>query len=162
MNQQQGKINWRNLNVNRDRKYEHIVQKLVEDRDSGIFNFNKDLMVFAAMVGHCFNKKLSLSSDKIPITLGTYSSTEDDGFIYLLALMENRNAKCLKDQNIQESIKIFEEYCNGGLDLINDWFQSNPADLMKIETLEKKILDQMYRNDKSNLKINNDDIDADF
>lgn len=162
MNQQQGKINWRNLNVNRDRKYEHIVQKLVEDRDSGIFNFNKDLMVFAAMVGHCFNKKLSLSSDKIPITLGTYSSTEDDGFIYLLALMENRNAKCLKDQNIQESIKIFEEYCNGGLDLINDWFQSNPADLMKIETLEKKILDQMYRNDKSNLKINNDDIDVDF
>ena len=162
MNQQQGKINWRNLNVNRDRKYEHIVQKLVEDRDSGIFNFNKDLMVFAAMVGHCFNKKVSLSSDKIPITLGTYSSTEDDGFIYLLALMENRNAKCLKDQNIQESIKIFEEYCNGGLDLINDWFQSNPADLMKIETLEKKILDQMYRNDKSNLKINNDDIDVDF
>ena len=162
MNQQQGKINWRNLNVNRDRKYEHIVQKLVEDRDSGIFNFNKDLMVFAAMVGHCFNKKLSLSSDKIPITLGTYSSTEDDGFIYLLALLENRNAKCLKDQNIQESIKIFEEYCNGGLDLINDWFQSNPADLMKIETLEKKILDQMYRNDKSNLKINNDDIDVDF
>ena len=103
-----------------------------------------------------------MSSDKIPITLGTYSSTEDDGFIYLLALMENRNAKCLKDQNIQESIKIFEEYCNGGLDLINDWFQSNPADLMKIETLEKKILDQMYRNDKSNLKINNDDIDVDF
>ena len=162
MNQQQGKINWRNLNVNRDRKYEHIVQKLVEDRDSGIFNFNKDLMVFAAMVGHCFNKKISLSSDKIPITLGTYSSTEDDGFIYLLALMENRNAKCLKDQNIQESIKIFEEYCNGGLDLINDWFQSNPGDLMKIETLEQKLLDQILRNEQIESKINNDDIDIDF
>ncbi|OTG78524.1 DNA phosphorothioation-associated protein 4 [Acinetobacter terrae] len=162
MNQSQSKVNWRNLNVNRDRKYEHIVQKLVEDRETGIFNYNKDLMVFAAMIGHCFNKKLPLSSDKIPITLGTYSSTEEDGFIYLLALMENRNAKCLKDQSLQDSIKIFEEYCNGGLDLINDWFQSNPGDLMKIETLEKKLLDQMDRNDKSNLQINNDDIDVDF
>jgi dnd system-associated protein 4 len=155
------KIDWRNRNVYRDRKHEHLVKFLVEDKDTAIFDFNKELMVFAAMVGYCFNVKKHLSSDKIQISLGTYASSEDDGFIYLLALMEQRDAICLKESHIQDSIKFFEEYCNGGLDLINDWFNTSKgrADLLKLDTLEEKLLEQLNINSSLG---SSSDLDVDF
>lgn len=157
------KIEWRNLNVYRERKYEHIIQKLVENKDSAIFKFNKDLMVFAAMVGHYFNKRLPIANytDSISIILGTYASTQDDGFIYLMALMNNKNATCLKDQHLSQSVKIFEEYCNGGLDLINDWFNSNPGDTLKTETIEKKLLEIIAFNEGKAIRSNKD-LDIEF
>ncbi len=158
------KMEWRNVSIYRDRKYEPIVKKLVEDRDSAIFRFNKDLMVFAAMIGHSCNKRLPIDnySDAISIILGTYASTEDDGFIYLMALMDNKNATCLKDQNLLQSVKVFEEYCNGGLDLISDWFNSNPGDTLKTETIEKKLLEMIGFNETNKMHSSNDDLDVDF
>ncbi|MGP5230366.1 hypothetical protein [Psychrobacter celer] len=119
-------------------------------------------MIFAAMIGYAYNKRLSLSGDKISITLGTYYNTEDDGFIYLLALMENKNATCLKDPNLSDSIKIFEDYCNGGLDIIQDWFRSNPTDNSRVETLEAKIWEYMKSQEGLEQGISNDGLDVDF
>lgn len=157
-----GKADWRGFNVNRERKHESLISILVEDPVTSIFRYNKDLMIFAAMIGYAYNKRLPLSSDKISITLGTYHNTEDDGFIYLLALMENKNATCLKDANLSESIKIFEEYCNGGLDIIQDWFRSNPTDNSRVETLEAKIWEYMKSQEDLEQDISNDNLDVDF
>lgn len=157
-----GKADWRGFNVNRERRHENLIHTLVEDKESAIFTFNKDFMIFAAMIGYAYNKRLPLSGDKISITLGTYHNTEDDGFIYLLALMENKNATCLKDSNLSESIKIFEEYCNGGLDIIQDWFRSNPTDNSRVETLEAKIWEYMKSQEDSEQDISNDDLEVDF
>lgn len=134
---------WRNLNVNRDRKHENLVKHLVDNPETSIFNYNKDLMVFAAMLGYNFCIRKPLSTDAIQIVLQTYHNTEDDGYIYLLALLENKNATCLKNENLADSIKIFEEYCNGGLELLQDWFASNPADLNKIDTLHRKVSEHL-------------------
>lgn len=137
---------WRNIQINRDRKHENLVQHLVENPNTAIFNFNKDLMVFAAILGYHYGIKRPLSSDTIQIVLQTYHSTEDDGYIYLLALLENKNATCLKNENLVESKKIFEEYCNGGLELLQDWFDSNPADVEKIDTLQQKVEEHIRQN----------------
>ncbi len=158
------KLNWQKISIYRDRKYEPLINKLVENRDSAIFKYNKELMVFAAMVGHCFNKRLPISnySNAISIILETYASTEDDGFIYLMALMENKNATCLKDQHLLQSVKVFEEYCNGGLDLISDWFNSNPSDTLKTETIESKLLEMIVFNEANAASGNNDHLEVDF
>lgn len=158
------KFEWRTVSIYRDRKYEHIVNKLVYDKDSAIFKHIKDLMVFAAMVGHCFNKRLPVAnySEAISIILGTYANTEHDGFIYLLALMDKKNATCLKDHNLLQSVKVFEEYCNGGLDLINDWFNSNPSDTLKTETIEKKLLEMIDFDEANDVHGSNDDLEIDF
>lgn len=153
---------WRGLNVYRDRRHENLIKTLVEDKDTAIFTYNKDLMVFAAMIGYSYNKKLALSDDKISISLGTYYNSEDDGFIYLLALMENRNATCLKDANLASSIRIYEEYCNGGLDLIQDWFRSNPTDISRVETIETKIWEYIKSQEATGIDISNDDLEVDF
>ncbi|MEZ2693527.1 DNA phosphorothioation-associated protein 4 [Psychrobacter faecalis] len=153
---------WRGLNVYRDRRHENLIKTLVEDKDTAIFTYNKDLMVFAAMIGYSYNKKLALSDDKISISLGTYYNSEDDGFIYLLALMENKNATCLKAPNLASSIRIFEEYGNGGLDLIQDWFRSNPTDISRVETIETKIWEYIKSQEAAGVDISNDDLEVDF
>lgn len=150
--------NWRNIQINRDRKHENLVHHLVENPNTAIFNFNKDLMVFAAMLGYHYEIKRPLSSDTIQIVLQTYHSTEDDGYIYLLALLENKNATCLKNENLIESKKIFEEYCNGGLELLQDWFDSNPADVEKVDTLQQKVEEHILQN----LVLNQQNETADF
>lgn len=150
--------NWRNIQINRDRKHENLVHHLVENPNTAIFNFNKDLMVFAAMLGYHYGIKRPLSSDTIQIVLQTYHSTEDDGYIYLLALLENKNATCLKNENLIESKKIFEEYCNGGLELLQDWFDSNPADVEKVDTLQQKVEEHILQN----LVLNQQNETADF
>lgn len=144
-------IDLRSRNIYRDRKYEHLVNTLVEDRETSIFEYKKDFMIFAAMIGYNFSNRKVLSNDKIPISLWTYANTEDDGLIYLLSLMDKRNALCLKDDQLQDSIKIFEEYCNGGLEIIDNWFNTpqGRADLRKIETLESKLLEQLQINAKA-------------
>lgn len=150
--------NWRNIQINRDRKHENLVHHLVENPNTAIFNFNKDLMVFAAMLGYHYGIKRPLLSDTIQIVLQTYHSTEDDGYIYLLALLENKNATCLKNENLIESKKIFEEYCNGGLELLQDWFDSNPADVEKVDTLQQKVEEHI----RQNLILNQQNETADF
>ncbi len=153
---------WRGINVNRDRKHEPLVEKLTQG-DYVIFNHNKDLMVFAAMVGYSFKKFESVSSDKIQITLGTYSNTQQDTYIYLLALLEKKDASCLKHENLNEAVKVFEGYCNAGLSIIQSWMDENPGDPTGIETLEKKVIGQALKNEKmSQESLDNGSLEVDF
>tara|TARA_R110002073_G_scaffold332957_1_gene519801 strand:+ start:1017 stop:1508 length:492 start_codon:yes stop_codon:yes gene_type:complete len=140
-------FNWRNVNVLRSRKYEPLVEKLCSRKSSysnkPIFEFNKDLMVFAAVVGHSLSKKESVDKDAIQITLGTYASDEKDGYIYLIALLQEKNVEVLKQENIHDAVRIFEEYCNGGLSVIQSWMDDNPGDIEGVDTLVEKIFDQL-------------------
>lgn len=144
---------WRNINVRRNRQHEPIVEKLCARNEeySGkpIFEFNKDLMVFAAVLGYAEGRSEELGSDSIQITLGTYASDEKDGFIYLLALLDEEDAACLKDEKLSESIKTFERYCNGGLGLISEWLQENPADIGGVDTIVSRMLQQINDSESS-------------
>ncbi|WP_286888032.1 hypothetical protein [Pseudoalteromonas sp. ESRF-bin5] len=154
--------NWRDDQVYRDRKHEPLVEKLVQ-ADSRIFNHNKDLMVFAAMVGYSNDKFEPVSSDKIQITLGTYANTQQDTYIYLLALLKMKNATCLKCANLNDAVKIFEGYCNAGLSIIQSWMDESPGDPTGIDTLEKKIVEQALRNElRSQQSLNNDNLEVVF
>ena len=157
-----GKLNWRGLNVSRDRRHENLIRELVEDKETGIFSYIKDLMVFSAMLGYCYEIKKPLSDDKVPITLGTYHNSEDDGFIYLLALMEKKDAICLKDNHLASSIKIFEEYCNGGLDLIQDWFASNVIDASRLDTSEDRIWEYINSYEATSNEVDNEGLEVEL
>ncbi|MDI4650510.1 MULTISPECIES: hypothetical protein [Pseudoalteromonas] len=153
---------WLGVNVNRDRKHEPIVEKLTQG-DHVIFSHNKDLMVFAAMVGYSQNKFEPVGSDKIQITLGTYANTQQDTYIYLLALLKTKDATCLKNENLNEAVKVFEGYCNAGLSIIQSWMDENPGDPTGVDTLEKKIVEQALRNEqRSQQNFNNDNLEVDF
>jgi dnd system-associated protein 4 len=156
---------WKKLAVKRDRKNEPLIDKLCTDKDGNkpVFTFIKDLMVFASMVGYSRDRRKPLGSDSVSIILETYANDQKDAFIYLLALMTEKNGVCLKDENLTNSIKIFEEYCNAGLEEIQLWLDESPGDHAGIDTLASKIFEQVIANEKSQNKADNpEDIDVDF
>ena len=156
---------WKKLSVKRDRAHEPLVEKLCTDKDGNkpVFVYLKDLMVFASMVGYSKGKRSPLSGDGVSIILETYATDQKDAFIYLLALMTEKNGACLKDENLPASIKIFEEYCNAGLEEIQLWLDENPGDHAGIDTLADKIFCQAIANEKSqNIADSPEDIEVDF
>jgi len=142
-------IDWRNLNVRRDREFEPLVDSLVH-RYPSIFTHIKDLMVFAAMVGFSKNRKEPLSKDTIPILMSTYATDQLDGFIYMISLIHTRDGNCLRDEQLADSIKIFEEFCRGGLLSIQGWINSDPT-TDPAEILLYKILEQFNKHKTDNL-----------
>ncbi len=143
------KFDWRKQRVERERTHEPLVTRLCTNQGNRkpLFAYNKDLMVFAAMVGHSTNTRRPLKGDVISIILDTYSTDQKDAFIYLIALMEEKNATILKDENLSNAIKVFEEYCNAGLYEITLWLDENPGDHEGIDTLYKKIFEKIVQNE---------------
>lgn len=138
---------WRNLNVRRDREFESLVDSLV-NTSPAIFQHIKDLMVFAAMIGFSKQRKEPITSNTIPITMHTYSNDQQDGLIYMIALLHTKDGNCLRDEELMDSIKTFEEYCRGGLLEIQSWVNQNPTE-NPIEILLSKINEQFSRHAES-------------
>lgn len=132
-------IKWRNIGVRRERKFEALIKKFNSGSGS-IFRHLKDIMVFAALVGYSKgDRKPISSSDTIPIALYTYESDNQDSFIYLIALLAKKDLSILETENIAEAVKIFEEYCNAGLSIIENWLENESS--RKIEDI---LLDKIY------------------
>jgi dnd system-associated protein 4 len=156
---------WKKLSVRRDRKHEPLVEKLCSNKDGNkpVFTYIKDLMLFASMVGYSKNQRLAVGAENISIILETYASDQKDAFIYLLALITEKNGTILKDERLTEAIKIFEEYCNAGLQEIQLWLDENPADHDAIDTIVDKIYEQVIKNTKLQTSIENtNDIEVNF
>ena len=134
--------NFRNLQVNRVKTYEEFpVQHLM---DQGMFRTGKDLMVFASLVGLSEGRRKPLDKQATTqIFMHVYQTDAMDGFIYLAALAETKNIQCIATENVRESVKIFEEYCNGGLEIIKSWLEDNPTDVSGIDTIFDKISEKL-------------------
>ncbi len=137
-------INWRSVPVRRERQLEPVTQRLSSGA-TPIFKYFKDLMVFAALVGYADRERRPLSGDTISIILDTYATDQLDGFIYLLGLIESRDANVLRDENLLDCIKVFEEYCNAGLHSISRWLDDNPSDPDGVETLLIKVQEELAK-----------------
>lgn len=126
-----------NVNVKRNNKYQKVVNLLVygdsedgiRNKEKQIFGHIKDLVVFAAMVGKKLNLKEALDKENTGITIATFAGSSNTSnsrrdlhnVIFLFGLTEFKDMKYLRDENIHESIRIFEEYSNGGLSQIESW-----------------------------------------
>ena len=125
-------VDWRELQVNRDSKYDGLVSRFCATKNTvntstvSVFKTIKEFMVFAALVGFEHDKYEAISSSrKVGITLKTYNSTDHDSYIYLLALSRGENLDILKRDNLQQAISHFEAYCNAGLAIIYLWTEKN-------------------------------------
>ncbi len=152
---ERAQINWRTIGVKRDRKYEELIARL-NSGDRNIFQYLKDIMVFAAMIGYSDGKRVPVRGDTVDIILETYASDEKDGFIYLLALMESKDGSCLKDANLHASVKVFEEYCNYGLATIQSWLDDNPGDIGGVDTILQKVYEKICLNEMADIPTNDD------
>ncbi len=102
-----------------------LVKSLVASKDTtGPFQTYVEVMVFAAALGIKYKKRILLdviSKDLSPLRQDYFTSSFTL-LINLLAITETENIKILGDDNVadEQRIHIFEEYANGGLEIIQN------------------------------------------
>ncbi len=95
------------------------------DDTTGPFQTYVDVMVFAAALGAKRKKRVPLveiARDLDPIRRDYFDNNRSELLINLLAISETQDQKILADddKSDEQRIKIFEEYANGGLEILQE------------------------------------------
>lgn len=113
-------------NINRSRIHEDMVQRLAMQKlpgaDRTLFPTIRELLCFAALLGYSENRRLPLERDKgvEDISYQQFERGDAEDLIYLIALAETRDPEVLKEGEERRCAEIFEEYANGGLQIIHE------------------------------------------
>ncbi len=125
------------LYISEDKRW--IVDKLKKtaENQDGFFESNKDIFVFAASIG--FNHELqralvNTKGGEIPLHIFTKENKDYIDTIAIASTLdvnddEKGNVELLSwenEQAVDEKLSIFQQYANGGLEIIdNELFQNN-------------------------------------
>ena len=120
----------------------------------------KAIQSFAAVLGFEKHKRKPLDRKRVDnIEWNTFNSDQLTHYIYLIALAETGDINILKydienpeETNSSNMLEIFEEYANGGFEIITEWLNKLPTDVSGV----KALLAGMENSDF--LVQNNDDI----
>ncbi len=119
--------------IHRANDKEEIIKSLISDQ-IGVFKEIWRLLLFAAQVGIRNNKRESLKS--VDSGKGIDQSTFGNcpawpGIIYLMSLVETGSSTCLFGSSNAEDdrIAVFQEYANGGLSILQEFFTGRLLDL---------------------------------
>lgn len=126
--------------IRRSKNHSHIVDLLDQkspDTGRKVFPFKKATMCFAAVLGFENSKRTPLSGSEFDsIEWHTFSNGGYTDYIYLIALAEAKNLGVLRydvqsssvDGPNEDMVAIFEEYANGGFEIIQSWLNKMPSD----------------------------------
>ena len=113
-------------NINRSRVHEDMVQSLamekMGDAERTLFPTIRELLCFAALLGFSEGRRVPLDRTEgvEDVSYQQFERGDAEDLIYLLALAETKDPNVLKDGNESECAQIFEEYANGGFEVIKD------------------------------------------
>ena len=113
-------------NINRSRVHEDMVQRLAMEKlpesQRTLFPTIRELLCFAALLGYSEKRRLPLDRDEgvEDVSYQQFERVGADDLIYLIALAETKDPEVLKGGEESRCAAIFEEYANGGLQIIRD------------------------------------------
>jgi dnd system-associated protein 4 len=119
-------------NINRSRVHEELVQQLsmqnVPGTDRKLFPTIRELLCFAALLGFSEQRRIPLDRDA-GVEDVSYQQFERDpaaeDLLWTIAVAETGDVEVLREGEEARCAQIFEEYANGGLGLIKDFFLRN-------------------------------------
>ena len=87
-----------------------------------LFPTIRELLCFAALLGYSEKRRLPLDTDKgvEDVSYQQFERGDAEDLIYLIALAETKDPDILKDGEETRCAMIFEEYVNGGLQIIRE------------------------------------------
>lgn len=108
--------------VNRSGKYEKTLQSL-GGKDATMFATLREALTFCAVLGYKERRRLPLDPSRgvEDIAGAQYQLNDAVDVLFALALAEKKESDILRPDNEKECVQIYEEYANGGLDLIQSW-----------------------------------------
>ncbi len=115
--------------VKRSKKYEAILQQL-GGKEASLFTTLREALTFCAVLGYKERRKLPLDPDAgtEDIAGAQYQLNDAVDTIFALALADSGSSDILRPEREKDCIQIYEEYANGGLELVQSWLERH-ADL---------------------------------
>ena len=108
--------------VRRSKVYENTLQAL-GGKDAKLFPTLREAMSFCAVLGYKERRKKQLDSyaGTEDIAGAQYQINEAVDIVFALALAEAKNSDILRPEQERDCVQIYEEYANGGLELVQSW-----------------------------------------
>lgn len=133
--------------VRRPAEFDDMLNEL---RETGVFPTFKDAMVFAAALGYRRGNRKEFKKNSEPIDLDVFRGDFDRTIMSILAIEEMDNPKMIAPSNEAARVLCFEEYANGGLEILKreiwdgkqDW-REGLLSLIQREDEEHTMLDDI-------------------
>lgn len=108
--------------VKRSKTYEATLQKL-GGKESAMFATLREALTFCAVLGYKERRKLPLdpNAGTEDIAGAQYQINEAVDMLFALALADAKTSDVLRPEREKDCVQIYEEYANGGLELIQSW-----------------------------------------
>jgi dnd system-associated protein 4 len=140
--------------IKRERRHEEMVKLLAErnhpDAKGSVFGSMRDLLTFAAALGFRERRKRPLDGDTIEIPARIFENRPETlDLMSIIAVLENRDPEKLGPDQDDTITHIFEEYANGGLDIISEWRADRPDDSYGADTLINRLSNLVEANENS-------------
>ncbi|MVS99783.1 DNA phosphorothioation-associated protein 4 [Devosia marina] len=116
----------RAANIHRSRIHEDMVQRLAMTKlpgtDRTLFPTIRELLCFAALLGYSEGRRVPLdrSAGTEDVSYQQFERRDAEDLIFLIALADSKDPEILKDGEEGRCAEIFEEYANGGLQVLRD------------------------------------------
>lgn len=104
--------------VRRPKNKEKLFQRLVDD--DKVFETYRDTLAFAAALGYGKNSRVSFEQSSEPIPWSVFSGAGHEALVNMISVMSTKDFKILSPERFEERLLIFEEYANGGLQILED------------------------------------------
>ena len=153
-------------NVRRADKFENLVRLLSEQphpiTKKSVFPTMRELLCFAAVLGYHEGQRTPIEGKTNEIDGRVFPNSQQAiDLIYLIALIDAKDPMILHDDREDEMIRIFEEYANTGLGVLDRWMKEKPDDNIG----DQAILSAFQRHgllNTSNIKVENVLVDVEF
>lgn len=108
--------------VKRSKLFEPTLQKL-GGKDATMFPTLREALTFCAILGYKERRRVPLdpNAGTEDIAGAQYQINEAVDMVFALALAESKNSDVLRPDRERDCIQIYEEYANGGLELVQSW-----------------------------------------
>ena len=107
--------------VRRSKKYETTLQKL--GGKDAIFPTLREALSFCAVLGYKERRRVQFDhgAGTEDIAGAQYQLNEAVDVVFALALADHKDSDILRPDRERDCIQIYEEYANGGLELVQGW-----------------------------------------
>lgn len=110
--------------VKRSKLFERTLQKL-GGKDSNMFPTLREALTFCAVLGYKERRRVPLdpNAGSEDIAGAQYQTNEAVDMVFALALADAKTSDVLRPDRERECVLTYEEYANGGLELVQSWIE---------------------------------------
>lgn len=111
----------RRIRIPKDK--EKLINMLLKgESETGVFNLKAEIITFAATLGYKNEKRIPFEDSLDPIRQDVFERHGYDTVINLIAIGDSKDPIILRSSDFDEDrrITIFEEYANGGLEILQE------------------------------------------